>query len=131
MEKALFDDLMQSLQEAEAWARGEAMPVRTMRYVGKVLVEVTENGETTWSLEQGAQESAKLIPADGSAPDVGALCATLNQTQEGFAELLGIPVGTVQGWIQGRRTPRGAALQLLRVAAQYPTILLRVSVKAA
>ena len=37
-----------------------------------------------------------------------------------FASLLGVSVRTLQDWEQGRRTPSGAAMTLLRIAARSP-----------
>lgn len=48
-------------------------------------------------------------------------------TQKKFAELLGISLGTVRNWEQGRRTPDDAAKTLLHVADQEPEALLRVA----
>jgi putative transcriptional regulator len=50
----------------------------------------------------------------------------LNQTQQGFAALLGVSVRTVQEWEQGRCQPTGPAKALLRIADQQPEVLLRL-----
>lgn len=44
-------------------------------------------------------------------------------SQNGFADLLGVSLRTVQDWEQGRRNPTGAAQTLLRVAEQHPEAL--------
>ena len=44
-------------------------------------------------------------------------------TQGEFAEALGISVQTLRNWEQGRRSPEGPALALLRVAARHPRVL--------
>jgi putative transcriptional regulator len=44
-------------------------------------------------------------------------------TQVAFADLLGVSVDAIRDWEQGRRSPRGAARTLLRVAMQHPEIL--------
>ena len=46
-----------------------------------------------------------------------------NLTQVEFAELLDVSVDSIRDWEQGRRSPRGAARTLLRVAMQHPKIL--------
>jgi putative transcriptional regulator len=48
----------------------------------------------------------------------------LGMTQEQFAEMLGVPVGTLRNWEQGIRQPGGAAKTLLRVAAKHPKAVL-------
>ena len=55
--------------------------------------------------------------------DIVALRKFVRLTQEQFAEALGISVHTLRNWEQGRRTPEGPALALLRVAARHPRIL--------
>ena len=59
--------------------------------------------------------------ADGD--DVTALRRFVGLTQQQFAEALGISVHTLRNWEQGRRTPEGPALALLRVAARHPRVL--------
>lgn len=46
-----------------------------------------------------------------------------NLTQKEFARLLNVSVDSVQDWEQGRRSPRGAARTLLRVAHEHPEVL--------
>ncbi|MDK1082392.1 MAG: helix-turn-helix domain-containing protein, partial [Anaerolineae bacterium] len=46
----------------------------------------------------------------------------LKLSQSAFAGLLGVSMRTLQDWEQGRRTPRGPALALLRIAEQHPEI---------
>ena len=45
---------------------------------------------------------------------------SVNLTQREFAKLLNVSIDTVQDWEQGRRSPRGAAKTLLRIAQSYP-----------
>lgn len=52
--------------------------------------------------------------------DVKAVRASLVASQSEFALMIGVSVATLQNWEQGRRTPDGPALALLRVAARNP-----------
>lgn len=45
-------------------------------------------------------------------------------SQSAFAGLLGVSVRTLHEWEQGRRTPKGPAQALLRVADLHPEALL-------
>ncbi len=47
----------------------------------------------------------------------------LNKSQPEFAKLLGVPVGTIRDWEQGRKQPGSAAITLLKVAEKHPDIL--------
>jgi putative transcriptional regulator len=60
-----------------------------------------------------------------SEPDPRAIRKRLNLSQDDFAELLGISVRTLQNWEQGRRSPTGPAVKLLKIADRYPNILLK------
>ena len=55
--------------------------------------------------------------------DVIALRTFVGLTQQQFATALGISVHTLRNWEQGRRSPEGPALALLRVAARHPRVL--------
>ncbi len=48
---------------------------------------------------------------------------SVNLTQKEFAELLNVSIDSIQDWEQGRRSPRGAAKTLLRVAQSHPEVL--------
>ena len=52
--------------------------------------------------------------------DVKRLRADLGQTQAEFALMIGVSLATLRNWEQGRRTPDGPALALLRVTAHNP-----------
>ena len=53
-------------------------------------------------------------------PDVQRIRANYRLSQHEFAILLGISLGTLQNWEQGRRIPQGPARVLLQVAAKHP-----------
>ena len=52
---------------------------------------------------------------------------SVNLTQKEFAQLLNVSIDSVQDWEQGRRSPRGAAKTLLRVAKQHPEVLEQIA----
>jgi len=51
----------------------------------------------------------------------------LNKTQNEFAGMLKVPVGTIQDWEQGRRKPDSAAITLIKVAQKYPDAVMDVA----
>jgi|HubBroStandDraft_1064217.scaffolds.fasta_scaffold11094_7 DNA-binding transcriptional regulator YiaG len=83
--------------------------------------------------ELTAKQLARAIPArvrkrlvEGrfeSGDDIAALRRFVGLTQARFARAMGISVHTLRNWEQGRRTPEGAAIALLRIAARHPRIL--------
>ena len=51
---------------------------------------------------------------------------SVKMTQREFARLLDVSVDSIQDWEQGRRSPRGAAKTLLRVAQDHPEVLAKL-----
>ena len=47
---------------------------------------------------------------------------TFNLSQDTFAKFMGVSVGTLRNWEQGRRHPSGAARVLLRIAIRQPKL---------
>lgn len=58
-----------------------------------------------------------------SGSDIAALRRFVRLTQEQFAKAMGISVHTLRNWEQGRRSPDGPAVALLRIAAKHPRII--------
>ena len=52
--------------------------------------------------------------------DVTAIRHRLGKSQAEFAHMIGVSLGTLQNWEQGRRRPVGPARALLKVAADNP-----------
>ena len=59
--------------------------------------------------------ATKFKPAD-----VKRIRSSLGQSQSEFAMMIGVSIGTLRNWEQGRRIPDGPAQALLRVAARNP-----------
>lgn len=51
----------------------------------------------------------------------------LNVSQPDFSKLLGVPVGTIRDWEQGRKQPDSAAITLIKVAQRHPEVLEEVT----
>jgi putative transcriptional regulator len=58
-----------------------------------------------------------------SAIDVVAVRQKTGLSQTAFALRIGVPVGTIRGWEQGRRTPQGPARVLLALLDRNPKIV--------
>lgn len=52
----------------------------------------------------------------------------LGVSQTDFAMMIGVSVATLRNWEQGRRTPRGPARALLKVAAESPEVVAKALV---
>ncbi len=73
--------------------------------------------------EAGRIRRGTLKPSRTTAfkpEDVKAVRTSLGASQSEFALMIGVSVATLQNWEQGRRTPDGPALALLRVVAKNP-----------
>jgi putative transcriptional regulator len=57
--------------------------------------------------------------------DVKAIRGRLGRSQAEFALMIGVSVATLRNWEQGRRTPEGPALALLRVVSAEPKAVVR------
>lgn len=85
------------------------------------LVESVEEGR---AILRGETKASRTYLAE--EPEVAAIREEFGLSQAKFASLLGISVRTIQNWEQGRRTPRGPARVLLRVAAKHPRAVLDI-----
>ncbi len=76
------------------------------------------------SIKQAGQiKQGKLAPDrvfEFSPLDIKAIREKFHKSQREFAYMIGVSVGTLQNWEQGRRKPEGPAVALLRVAAKNP-----------
>jgi putative transcriptional regulator len=70
------------------------------------------------------------VPAprvDEFAPDdIVAIRWRFHATQKRFARMMGISLGTLRNWEQGRRRPQGTARALLRMCAANPNAVAAV-----
>lgn len=63
--------------------------------------------------------------------DVRGIREKLHKSQSQFAQMIGVSIGTLQNWEQGRRQPEGPARALLVVASQAPQIVAKALATAA
>lgn len=59
-------------------------------------------------------------------PDITAIRNTTDKSQEDFARMIGVSVGTLRNWEQGRRKPEGPALALLKIVSADPSYVERI-----
>ncbi len=78
--------------------------------------------------EAGKIRRGELKPSrvfEVGAQDVQQIRAKLGKSQAEFASMIGVSVGTLRNWEQGRRKPEGPARALLQVAATNPRAVVR------
>lgn len=84
--------------------------------------ELHESVKQAGDIRKGKIKSSGHTVLD--EPDVLAIREKYNMTQQEFSFLLGISVGTLRNWEQGRRKPRGPAKVLLKIAEKRPKAIL-------
>ena len=80
----------------------------------ELLTSVRQAGQ----IRRGTRKAARITTFQPT--DVLAVRTKLGASQPEFALMIGVSVATLRNWEQGRRTPDGPALALLRVAARNP-----------
>ncbi len=69
-------------------------------------------------IRRGEAEASRVT--EFAPLDVRAVRRRLRKSQTEFARMIGVSVATLRNWEQGRRSPKGPARALLRVAAANP-----------
>jgi putative transcriptional regulator len=80
--------------------------------------ELVESVREGGAILRGQTKPSRAFVVDG--PNIKHMRMKYQLSQGQFAALLGISVGTLRNWEQGRRTPEGPARVLLQVAAKHP-----------
>lgn len=87
----------------------------------KLFNELTESIRQGGAILKGKAKPKRIFNL--KEPNAGQIRKSLKLSQRKFAALLGISVGTLRNWEQGRRKPHGPARVLLGVAARHPEVL--------
>ncbi len=80
----------------------------------ELATSVREGG----AILRGKAKPSRSFQIEGS--DIQRMRVRYRLSQGEFAALLGISVGTLRNWEQGRRVPDGPARVLLQVVAKHP-----------
>lgn len=81
--------------------------------------ELKEGLEEMVAIEKGRKRPVR-VHRYFSSGDIKALREKAGVSQRDFAVMLGVSLRTLQEWEQGRRTPTGPAMNLLRVYEAHP-----------
>ena len=85
--------------------------VQSMREGGEIL--------------RGTREPSRQFVVENKE-EVQQVRRTFHLSQDAFARFMGVSVGTLRNWEQGRRRPTGAARVLLRIAIRRPELFAEV-----
>ena len=72
---------------------------------------------------KGHKSGARVHHIEVPEPDVTAIRERSGLSQAEFARSIGVAVGTLRGWEQGRRRPEGPARVLLALIEKRPRIV--------
>ncbi|MBP6016697.1 MAG: helix-turn-helix domain-containing protein [Candidatus Promineofilum sp.] len=84
----------------------------------KDFSELVDSIKEAGAIKRGTREPSRVF--EFSPMDIKVIRQKLDKSQREFALMIGVSVGTLQNWEQGRRKPVGPARALLRVAAENP-----------
>ncbi len=85
------------------------------------LIESIKEGGAI--LRKEIQPSRKIV---FHSPDIRNIRKAANASQVEFARMIGVSVGTLRNWEQGRRKPDGPALALLKIASIDPIYIKKI-----
>lgn len=88
----------------------------------KMFSELLESVKQAGYIRKGRRQPSRHTVIED--PDVVAIRGKYGMTQQEFSSLLGISVGTLRNWEQGRRKPQGPAKVLLKIAEKRPKAIL-------
>lgn len=88
----------------------------------KLFDELLESIEQGGKILRGEMKPSRIFEFDKT--DIQSIRKKYGLSQDKFAKMLGISVGTLRNWEQGRRKPEGPARVLLRVAEKHPEAIL-------
>ncbi len=83
-------------------------------------LEILEGVKEIKAHKKGRLKLKTTELSEPSPPNV--IRKKMNLSQSAFAGLLGVSLRTLQDWEQGRRSPQGSAIALLRIAEQHPEV---------
>jgi putative transcriptional regulator len=92
----------------------------------KLFAELTESLEQMGEIVRGERSPSREFSMD--AVKVKEVRSVTGLSQEKFARIIDVQVGTLRNWEQGRREPTGPAKALLRAIRNDPKRVLRALV---
>ncbi len=82
------------------------------------FANLVESIKQAGEIKRGLREPSRRF--EFTPMDIKEIRHNLDKSQSEFAMMIGVSVGTLQNWEQGRRKPVGPARALLRVAEKSP-----------
>jgi len=86
--------------------------------------ELVNSVKEAGAIMRGEAQPSRRIEV--SSLDIKAIREGTKKSQNEFALMIGVSLGTLRNWEQGRRKPDGPAMALLKVVAQNPQYVEKV-----
>ena len=91
--------------------------------MSKAFDKVMAGLEDARAYLDGERDGFAVHEVEVPEPDVVAIRGRTGLSQPAFAKSIGVPLGTLKNWEQGRRRPRGPARVLLALIDKRPWIV--------
>ena len=91
--------------------------------MSKAFEKVMAGLEDAQTFLEGGRDGFAVQEVEVPEPDVAAIRGRTGLSQPAFARSIGVPLGTLKNWEQGRRRPRGPARVLLALIEKRPGIV--------
>ena len=86
--------------------------------------ELVSSMQEAVSISKGEKEPSRVFSY--SPMIVKEIWEWAGKSQKDFAAMIGVSLGTLRNWEQGRRYPEGAALTLLKIVAADPAYVAKI-----
>ena len=95
------------------------------RYMNNEMFdELVESMKEAVSISKGETEPSRVFSY--SPMNIKEIRERTGKSQKDFADMIGVSLGTLRNWEQGRRYPEGAALTLLKVVSADPAYVAKI-----
>ena len=91
--------------------------------MSKAIDKVMAGLDDVQAYFDGERDGYGLRNIKVSQPDVASVRSRTGLSQPAFAKSIGVPLGTLKNWEQGRRRPEGPARVLLALIEKRPSIV--------
>ena len=91
--------------------------------MSKVFEKIRAGLDDTRTYLDGDRDGFVVHEVEIPEPDVAVIRGRTGLSQPAFARSIGVPLGTLKNWEQGRRRPRGPARVLLALIEKRPGIV--------
>ena len=91
--------------------------------MSKAFDKIMAGLEDAHAYLNGTRDAFTVHEVEVPDPDVLAIRGRTGLSQSAFARSIGVPLGTLKNWEQGRRRPEGPARVLLALIAKRPSIV--------